>query len=238
MTVLADSPVTVTNPVTVLHPAGHAARGASNAGVEALLAGAHREVLVMSTLSVAARDPIGGVRRIDHENLRRGVRYRVVVPDRARTAPVLATRLGTLALAGADTRTVPEVPTDALVIDGTVVVLPVDRTSSGRSLGTAVFRLSSVVTTTMELFERVWLSAVPMSPSDLPDAAELNAREKELLSLLSSGSTDESAAARLGVSVRTVRRMVADIMNRLGARSRFQAGVKAADRGWLMERAG
>ena len=32
--------------------------------------------------------------------------------------------------------------------------------------------------------------------------------------------------------------MVADIMNRLGARSRFQAGVKAADRGWLMERAG
>jgi DNA-binding NarL/FixJ family response regulator len=80
--------------------------------------------------------------------------------------------------------------------------------------------------------------AVPMSPSDLPDAAELNAREKELLSLLSSGSTDESAAARLGVSVRTVRRMVADIMNRLGARSRFQAGVKAADRGWLMERAG
>jgi hypothetical protein len=40
---------------------------------------------------------------------------------------------------------VPEVPTDALVIDGSVVVLPVDRTSGGRPLGTAVFRLSSVV---------------------------------------------------------------------------------------------
>ena len=141
MTVLAD------NPVTVLFRR-HAARGPSNAGVEALLASASREVLVMSTLSVAARDPIGGVRRIDHENLRRGVRYRVIVPDTARTAPVLATRLGTLALAGADTRTVPEVPTDALVIDGSVVVLPVDRTAGGRSLGTAVFRLSSVVTTT------------------------------------------------------------------------------------------
>ena len=232
MTVLAE------NPVTVLRPAAHATACPSGAGVEALLAAAHREVLVMSTLAVADRDPIGGVRRVDHENLRRGVRYRVVVPDTARTAPVLATRLGTLALAGADTRTVPEVPTDALVIDGSVVVLPVDRTSGGRSLGTAVFRLSSVVTTTMELFERVWLSAVPMTPSDMPDAAELNARERELLSLLSSGSTDESAALRLGVSVRTVRRMVADIMNRLGARSRFQAGVKAADRGWLIERAG
>lgn len=240
MTVLADH---MDNPVTVLHPAvgngsGYATRCPSSAGVEALLASAHTEVLVMSTLSVVARDPIGAVRRIDHENLRRGVRYRVIVPDTARTAPALATRLGALALAGADTRTVAEVPTDALVVDGRVVVLPVDRTAGGRSLGTAVFRLSSVVTTTMELFERVWLSAVPMSPSDLPEAAELNARERELLSLLSSGSTDESAAARLGVSVRTVRRMVADIMNRLGARSRFQAGAKAADRGWLIDRAG
>lgn len=227
MTVLAE-------PVTVL--SGHATRGPSSAGVEALLAGATREVLVMSTLSVAARDPIGGVRRVDHENLRRGVRYRVIVPDTARTAPVLAARLGTLALAGADARSVAEVPTDALVIDGSVVVLPVDRTAGGRALSTAVFRLSSVVTTTVELFERVWLTAVPVSPAGLPDTTELSAREKELLALLSSGSTDESAAARLGVSVRTVRRTVADIMNRLGARSRFQAGVKAAARGWLVER--
>jgi DNA-binding CsgD family transcriptional regulator len=232
MTVLAE------NPLTVPRPAAHAIRCPSGAGVEVLLAAADREVLVMSTLSVAVRDPIGGARAIDHENLRRGVRYRVVVPDSARTAPVLATRLGTLALSGADTRTVPEVPTDALVIDGSVVVLPVDRTATGRALGAAVFRLSSVVTTTVELFERVWLSAVPMSPAELPDTAELTARERELLALLSSGSTDESAAVRLDVSVRTVRRMVADLMHRLGARSRFQAGVKAADRGWLMERAG
>ncbi|GAB3460436.1 helix-turn-helix transcriptional regulator [Actinophytocola sediminis] len=233
MTVLADRQ---DNPVAVLHP--HAVRNPSSAGVEALLAGARTEVLVMSTLTVVDRDPIGAVRRIDHENLRRGVRYRVIVPDTARTAQALASQLGALALAGADTRTVAEVPTDALVVDGRVVVLPVDRTSGGTSLGTAVFRLASVVTTTIELFERVWLTAVPMSPSDLPEAAELNPRERELLSLLSAGSTDESAAVRLGVSVRTVRRMVADIMNRLGARSRFQAGVKAADRGWLIARAG
>lgn len=34
---------------------------------------------------------------------------------------------------------------------------------------------------------------------------------------------------------RTVRRSMAAIMSRLGARSRFQAGLKAADRGWLAE---
>ncbi|MGQ0841351.1 LuxR C-terminal-related transcriptional regulator [Actinokineospora sp.] len=222
--------------VSVL-PVGRAAPGPSSAGVEALLAAATREVLVMSSRAVASKDPIGAVRRIDHENLRRGVRYRVVVPDTARTAPVLGTQLGTLSLAGADTRTVAEVPADALVIDGTLAVLPTERAGLGAA-GIAVFRLPSVVTTIVELFERVWLTAVPLTASDLPEAAELGLRERELLALLSAGNTDESAAARLGVSVRTVRRMVADIMNRLGARSRFQAGVKAADRGWLMERAG
>nr|WP_240522031.1 helix-turn-helix transcriptional regulator [Amycolatopsis vastitatis] len=63
----------------------------------------------------------------------------------------------------------------------------------------------------------------------------LSDRERQLLTLLTAGYTDESAAVRLGVSVRTVRRMVAGIMDRLGARSRFQAGVKAADRGWLLD---
>jgi DNA-binding NarL/FixJ family response regulator len=64
---------------------------------------------------------------------------------------------------------------------------------------------------------------------------ELSDRERQLLTLLTAGYTDESAAVRLGISVRTVRRLVSGIMNRLGARSRFQAGVKAADRGWLLD---
>jgi DNA-binding CsgD family transcriptional regulator len=205
----------------------------THSGIDAKLASATREVLVARTSSTAFPGPLATFRKVDHDNLRRGVRYRVVVPDRARTTPGLSTQLGSLALAGADVRTMPEVPMDALVIDGTLTVLPSDRSG-----GVAMFRLPSVVTTTIELFERVWPSAVPLIASELPDAAELNLRERELLTLLFGGSTDESAAAQLGISVRTVRRTVADIMNRLGARSRFQAGAKAADRGWLMERAG
>jgi len=61
-----------------------------------------------------------------------------------------------------------------------------------------------------------------------PSAAELL-----LLQLLADGAKDESAARSLGVSVRTVRRMVADLMRRLEARSRFQAGILAKRRGWL-----
>jgi len=45
--------------------------------------------------------------------------------------------------------------------------------------------------------------------------------------------TDETAARRLGVSLRTVRRQMAALMERLCATSRFEAGLKAAQRGWL-----
>ncbi|ONI90911.1 hypothetical protein ALI22I_10775 [Saccharothrix sp. ALI-22-I] len=183
-------------------------------GIDALLARAHTEVVVMAT---------GGMtlRRIDQANLRRGVRYRVLLPD--------VLRPNALALAPCEVRTLPHVPMDAVVVDGVAALLPAEQ-------GVAVFQLPSVVRAAVELFERIWPEAV--AAYDVCDDSELSRRESELLALLFAGSTDEAAAARLDVSVRTVRRMVADIMNRLGARSRFQLGAKAADRGWLLQRAG
>ncbi|MFC6022203.1 LuxR C-terminal-related transcriptional regulator [Plantactinospora solaniradicis] len=205
----------------------------THAGVAATLATADRDVLVVSTRCRAGHEPLGMLGRVDHENLRRGVRYRVLFPDRARTVPALALRLSSLALAGAEVRTMPDVPADATVVDEAVAMLPTELRDS-RPSGVAMFRLPSVVGTIVELFERVWPSAVSLMASDVPDGAGLTARERELLALLSVGCTDESAAARLGISVRTVRRMMSALMHRLGARSRFQAGIKAADRGWLV----
>jgi DNA-binding NarL/FixJ family response regulator len=98
-----------------------------------------------------------------------------------------------------------------------------------------LFALPSVVTAVIALFDRLWAAAAPLTASDMARGAGLSERERELLGLLSGGCTDESAAARLGVSVRTVRRMMSGIMNRLGARSRFQAGLRAADRGLLVQ---
>ncbi|ONI67130.1 hypothetical protein BWI15_28615 [Kribbella sp. ALI-6-A] len=195
-------------------------------GVAALLANARDEVIAMSDLTPTG--PAFGPR-----DVRPGLRYRAIYPDTARTAPASCRHLVAMSAAGVAVRTVPQVPLNALIIDGAVAVLPAD-TSHG---SVAVLRLSSVVTSTTELFERVWPGAVPLTGSDLPGDADLDERNLEILRLLALGVTDEVAAAQLGVSVRTVRRMVAQIMGRLGARSRFQAGVKAADRGWLLDRA-
>ncbi|QUH03922.1 LuxR family transcriptional regulator [Saccharopolyspora erythraea] len=206
-----------------------------HARVDAKLAAAQREVLVVSSLSGGPGDPVAACRRIDHANLRRGVRYRMLCPDHVRTAAGPARRLGKLAQAGAEIRTIPAVPIEALVVDGAVAIVPDNQ--RGRPDDIAVLHLPTVAETISELVEHLWPAAVPLVASDLPDATELAGRDRELLTLLSAGCTDESAAAALGVSVRTVRRMVSSLMSRLGARSRFQAGVKAADRGWLTGRA-
>ncbi|MFK0169623.1 helix-turn-helix transcriptional regulator [Streptomyces sp. NPDC090306] len=58
-------------------------------------------------------------------------------------------------------------------------------------------------------------------------------RERLVLQLLADGHLDEGIARRLNVSVRTCRRIIAALMDRLDARSRFQAGVIAASRGWM-----
>jgi len=195
-------------------------------GIAALLAEARDEVVAMSTLGPAG--PAFGPR-----DVRPGLRYRAIYPDTARTAPTHCRHLGALSVAGVAVRTMPQVPMNALIIDSSIAVLPADTTNGS----VAVLRLSSVVTTATELFERVWPDAVPLADSDIPVDTDLSGREQEMLRLLALGATDEFAAAQLGISVRTVRRMVAQIMHRLGARSRFQAGVKAADRGWLLDRA-
>ena len=192
------------------------------AAIDAALSGAVHEVLVARTGGTA---PGGPLRRADHDNLRRGVRYRILLTDEVRAAPAAVLRLGRIVAAGAEIRTVPGVPTDVTVVDATVAMLARDRTAED----VAVVGLPGVVDTVVALFERLWATGLPLARPD-----DLCGRERELLALLSAGYTDESAAARLGVSVRTVRRMMSTIMARLGARSRFQAGLRAADRGMLM----
>lgn len=58
-----------------------------------------------------------------------------------------------------------------------------------------------------------------------------NTQIRHILVKLSQGHTDDVAARQLGMSVRTYRRHVADLMRGLDVKSRFQVGVRAAQLG-------
>ena len=79
----------------------------------------------------------------------------------------------------------------------------------------------------------MWENATPLGVAQPRVRQNLTRQDAALLRLLSQGDTDEVVARKLGVSVRTVRRMASELMAELGARSRFQAGVRASERGWL-----
>ncbi|MEV7880768.1 helix-turn-helix transcriptional regulator [Streptomyces microflavus] len=83
------------------------------------------------------------------------------------------------------------------------------------------------------LFESIWETAKPFGEVTRRSESGLIDTESTALRLLADGFTGEDIAKRLGVSHRTARRVATGLMERLGARSRFEAGVGAVRQGWL-----
>lgn len=76
------------------------------------------------------------------------------------------------------------------------------------------------------LFTSTWQAARPAAEQPAPAGNRLT---REILDCLNAGHKDDAAARKLGLSVRTYRRHVAEILREMGAASRFQAGVRAAE---------
>jgi predicted transcriptional regulator len=93
---------------------------------------------------------------------------------------------------------------------------------------------SSLLDMTAALFEAVWAGAVPLNRTgSVGGQASMSPRDRQLLGLLASGATDEVIARTFGWSIRTVQRHVHELMQQVGARTRFQIGMEAVRRGWL-----
>ncbi|MEV6924294.1 helix-turn-helix transcriptional regulator [Dactylosporangium sp. NPDC051485] len=169
--------------------------------------------------------------RNNAELLSRSVTIRTAMQDSARNDRPTLAYAQSLTDAGAEVRTAPLLPPRMLISDRSTAIVPVDPTDT--AAGILVLTGRGVVASLVALFEQVWSTAVPLGASKARDRQGVTAQERELLNLLGQGHTDESAAKRLGVSERTCRRMMADLMERLNARSRFEAGLLAAREGWL-----
>ncbi len=90
---------------------------------------------------------------------------------------------------------------------------------------------SGAVTAGLRLFERFWDLATPMGRAS--SGVDLDTRDATVLRLMAAGVADAGIARQTGLSQRTVERRVRHLMDRLGAQTRFQAGVLAVHREWL-----
>lgn len=169
----------------------------------------------------------------DQALLERGVVMRTLYLDSVRnSAPTVAYAKWLKNLNG-QVRTAPSLPVRLMILDRSKAIVPVDEDDS--SAGALVLSGSGTVAALCALFESTWGSAAPLTDSSSRerDARGLTPQEVETLRLLGQGLTDEAVAKRLGVSSRTARRIAADLLEALDARSRFQAGAKAVAKGWL-----
>ncbi len=161
--------------------------------------------------------------------LERGTEYRILYDRRALDLPgrpygaVLDVSDGRQVRIG-------DAPVKLVLTDKPVGFLPL-HVDPDRKPAAMVVHEPTLLAALSMLFELCWDRAVPISVGSGFDGS--SDTDRELLPLLVAGLTDSEIAGKTGWSPRTVRRRVRDLMDRLDARTRFQAGYNAVLRGWL-----
>lgn len=128
------------------------------------------------------------------------------------------------------------VPLKLAIIDREWAMLPLLHAGGETPEAAVLVRRSVLLDSLLALFESVWAHAVEIKPhagGDLVLAGTPEGELRQLAHLLATGMTDTAIARHLEVSDRTVRRRIRDLMAELRVDSRFLAGVRAAERGWL-----
>ncbi len=200
-------------------------------GLEQLASGAMVEVLSMVPGSTIHPAALKASESAD-DDLASRVRVRVLYHSTVRQDATTIAYGRWMAERGSEVRLSPSVTRRLLIVDGKTAVVPIKPKET--SVGALCVREPGLIDQLTALFELIWTDAVPLGmPSASESGAGLSPTDRHLLRLLADGLTDDVAAKRLGISARTVRRIMADLMDRLGAESRFEAGVEAARRGWL-----
>jgi DNA-binding CsgD family transcriptional regulator len=156
-----------------------------------------------------------------------------------------------LAEYGEQARIVPALPLKLVIADRSIALLSLSLDGSRHDA--LVTESPALIALLHGAFESFWAQALPLTSAGLalsvpladigdqtvPPAATSRVstspgREQQaILALIGAGLTDDVIAARLGISVRSLRRRSQRLMADLGVQSRFQLGVEAARRGWV-----
>ena len=163
------------------------------------------------------------------ELMRTGRRSRAIYPARVlEEAPeVIRAR----AEAGEHVRILAEVPCRLAVMGRSAALITEE--FGVPTVRRLVIRQPALIASLTLMFEGLWEKAMSVPGLDGQRPDEGASDRRLLLGQLAGGAKDEQIARALGLSVRTVRRRVAELLDELGAESRFQAGVEAVRRGWM-----
>ncbi|MGW5876154.1 LuxR C-terminal-related transcriptional regulator [Nocardiopsis terrae] len=175
----------------------------------------------------------GGLTRsisLDSIMLERGVVMRSVLQHATRHHAPTRHYVNEVTKLGAQVRTIPVVPRRMIIFDRKVAFIPVEGGEVAQ--GAVMLREPSVVDNLYSFFDLMWQSGRPFPVDVSNEQTEAKEEVREaILEALATGAKDEMVSRKLGISVRSCRRHIAEIMTELKAESRFQAGIFAHKRG-------
>jgi DNA-binding CsgD family transcriptional regulator len=198
--------------------------------LEELAMSARTEVLSFSPSAYNPTATRDASRPLDMAMLGRGVRMQTLYLDTLAFEPAGLEYAQSLVQAGADVRLVPALPMRLILVDGETAIVP--RDPDDDTAGALIVPHSGLVIALHALFMSYWKQGRPLTAEGDSDAGARTA-DRAVLRLLATGAKDEAIARQLGMSVRTVRRIVADIMVRAEVDSRFALGAYATAHNWI-----
>lgn len=164
----------------------------------------------------------GAVMRLLHDE----VTVRGIYAPEALELPGALADLEDAYRAGEQSRVHSALPMKLAIGDRRMAILPIDVDTVDAAV---CVRPSSLLNALVRLFELLWAQATPV----VGLAGDGAFSDRQLAALLASGAKDDVVARRLGTSTRTLSRRIAELMDHLHVRTRFQAGVQAVRLGWL-----
>jgi DNA-binding NarL/FixJ family response regulator len=159
-----------------------------------------------------------------------GLAVRKLYTHAALTDDAQCRELIALAAWGASVRISPAgLPHETIIIDRRTMILAGAPVRGDRQF--TVTTSPTLINGVHALFEAAWESAAALGSCLNGDLPAIEPAYRPILRALGAGLTDEAAARRIGMSLRTYRRRVAELLRLLDSDSRFQAGVRAGELG-------
>ncbi|WP_182561805.1 helix-turn-helix domain-containing protein [Microlunatus kandeliicorticis] len=119
-----------------------------------------------------------------------------------------------------------DVPMKLVLVDHSVALIPAPSSYVNREIRATLVRHPILVDALQSLFEAVWDRSVTIVAGQ--DGPRRDPRRGSLINLLMTGATDVAIAGQLGVTERSVRRWIAELMDELEVQTRLQLGAALA----------
>ncbi|WP_353807539.1 transcriptional regulator TrmB [Agromyces sp. SYSU T00194] len=165
--------------------------------------------------------------------LERGVAYRALVETAVLERLGIVAAARTSARIGEQIRAVGRLPARLVIGDRAGALLWNVSDDEAEEPSALLIHPGALLDLVVAAFEQHWQFATPLtSEGELRSGGEA-CTDTDLLRLLLLGLTDAAAGAELGISVRTVQRRIAGLMETAGVGTRIQLGAEAVRRGWV-----